>query len=233
MEEWIKTLLNSDQAGIMTLIGAFFLGMLGLVTCACNYALFAVVAGYSGTISKGENPKSAIPSGIAFLVGTVISMAAIGIIVGFAGRLIGTSSSTWWKAISGILCIFFGLWSMDFLPFRIPAIKIRHGQPKPGLIPALIFGLTVGGISIGLNSCCNPVFPIVLAATFIQGSTIWGLLLLTFFALGYSLPLTLGFTGINWGLGKLSGFVGKLTKIIPYVAGAVLVLMGFYFLLTI
>lgn len=233
MEEWIRTLLNSDQAGIITLIGAFFLGMLGLVTCACNYALFAVVAGYSASISKGEKPKSAIPSGIAFLVGTVISMAIIGIIVGFAGRMIGSSPSIWWKVISGILCIFFGLWSMDFLPFRIPAIKIGPGKIKPGILSALIFGLTVGGISIGLNSCCNPVFPIVLAATFIKGSTIWGLLLLVCFALGYSLPLTLGFTGINWGLGKLSGFVGKLSQIIPYVAGGILVLMGFYFLLTI
>jgi len=77
------------------------------------------------------------------------------------------------------------------------------------------------------------VFPVILAASFIKGSTVWGLLMLTVFASGYALPLALGFTGISWGLGKLAGPAGKLSKMIPAVGGALLILMGFYFLLTI
>lgn len=233
MDAWIRSLLDSGQSGILTLIAVFFLGMSAVVTCACNYALFAVVAGYSGSFSHNEKSKSAISGGIAFLAGAVISMALMGALFGYAGRLMGESSGNWWKISTGLICIFFGLWAIDFLPFRMPAIKAGKGKPKPGTLPAIIFGLTVGGISTAFNSCCNPVFPVILAASFIKGSTVWGLLLLTVFALGYAFPLALGFTGIRWGLGKLSGPAGKLSKIIPYVGGAILVLMGFYFLLTI
>jgi len=225
--------MDSSQSGILTLIAVFFLGIMAVIGCACNYALFAVVAGYSGSLSGKDKCKTAISGGIAFLAGAVISMAMMGALFGYAGRLVGASSGIWWKICTGLICIFFGLWSMDFLPFRIPSIKIGKGKPEPGILPAIIFGLTVGGISTAFNSCCNPVFPVILAASFIKGSTIWGLLMLTIFALGYAFPLALGFTGIGWGLGKLAGPAGKLSKIIPYAGGALLILMGFYFLLTI
>jgi cytochrome c biogenesis protein CcdA len=233
MDSWIKHLMDSSQSGILTLIAVFFLGMTAVIGCACNYALFAVVAGYSGSLSGKDKSKTAISGGIAFLSGAVISMALMGALFGYAGRLMGASSGSWWKISTGLICIFFGLWTMDFLPFRIPSIKIGKSNPKPGILPAIIFGLTVGGISTAFNSCCNPVFPVILAASFIKGSTVWGLMMLTVFALGYALPLALGFTGINWGLGKLAGTAGKLAKLIPYMGGAVLVLMGFYFILTI
>ena len=233
METWIKHLMDSSQSGIITLIAVFFLGMTAVISCACNYALFAVVAGYSGSLSGKDKSKTAISGGISFLAGAVISMALMGALFGYAGRLMGASSGNWWKISTGLICIFFGLWAMDFLPFKIPALKVGKGQPKPGILPAIIFGLTVGGISTAFNSCCNPVFPVILAASFIKGSTILGLLMLTVFALGYAFPLALGFTGIRWGLGKLARPAGKLSKIIPYTGGSLLVLMGFYFLLTI
>jgi cytochrome c biogenesis protein CcdA len=233
METWIKSLMDSGQPGILTLIAVFFLGMIAVVTCACNYALFAVVAGYSGSFSGEDKNKAALPGGLAFLTGAVISMALMGALFGYAGRLMGETPGNWWKIVTGIICIVFGLWAMDFLPFRIPSIRIGKKNPKPGILPAIIFGLTVGGISTAFNSCCNPVFPVILAASFIKGSSFWGLLMLTVFALGYALPLALGFTGIRWGLGKLAGPAGKFSKIIPYVGGTILVVMGFYFLLTI
>lgn len=233
MIDWIKSLMDSGQPGVLALMAVFFLGISAVFTCACNYSLFAVVAGYSGSLSGEEKNKAALPGGIAFLAGAVISMALMGALFGYAGRLMGSASSTWWKIVTGVLCIVFGLWSMDFLPFKIPLLKIGKGNPKQGILPAVIFGLTVGGISTAFNSCCNPVFPVILAASFIKGSTVWGLLMLTVFALGYGLPLALGFTGIRWGLGRLSGATSRVSKAIPVVAGAILVIMGFYFLFTI
>jgi cytochrome c biogenesis protein CcdA len=233
METWIRSLMESGQPGILTLLAVFFLGMTGVVTCPCNYALFAVVAGYSGSLPGEQRNKKALPGGIAFLAGAVISMAIMGALLGYAGRWMSTASGSWWKIATGSICIVFGLLSMDFLPFRIPAIKVGKGEPKPGILPAILFGLTVGGVSTAFNSCCNPLFPVILAASFISGSTLWGLLMLSIFALGFALPLALGFTGIRWGLGKLAGPVGRFSKVIPYVGGGILVIMGFYFLLTI
>jgi cytochrome c biogenesis protein CcdA len=233
MENWIKSLMDSGQPGVLTLFAVFFLGMTAVFTCVCNYALFAVVAGYSGSLSGEEKSKTALPGGLAFLAGAVLSMAFMGALFGYAGRLMGEASGSWWKITTGIICVVFGLWSMDFLPFKIPSLKIGKGKPKPGILPAILFGLTVGGISTAFNSCCNPVFPVILAASFIKGSMVWGFLMLTVFALGYAMPLALGFTGIRWGLGMLSTTLGKFSKVIPYVGGAILLIMGFYFLLTI
>lgn len=232
METWIRELLSPDNSGFIVLIAVFLLGILAVITCACNYALFAVIAGYSGSLSGAEKNKNAVPGGIAFLAGAVISMAIMGSLFGYAGRLMSSASPVWWKTVTGLLCIVFGLWSMDLLPFKIPSVKIGQKQAKPGGLAAIIFGLTVGGISTAFNSCCNPVFPVILAASFIKGSTIWGLTMLTVFAVGYALPLAIGFTGISWSLGRLSR-AGQIVRYIPYAGGALLILMGFYFLLTI
>lgn len=233
MEAWIKDFLNSGNSGFIVMLAVFLLGSFAVVTCACNYALFAVVAGYSGSLSGEEKSKQAVPAGIAFLLGAVISMAIMGSLFGYAGHLMSAASGTWWRMVTGSICIVFGLWSMDMLPFKLPSVRVGQKQPKPGLVPAIIFGLTVGGISTAFNSCCNPVFPVVLAASFINGSIVWGLTLLTVFALGYALPLAIGFTGIRWGLGRLSGRAVKITRLIPFLGGVLLIIMGFYFLLTI
>jgi cytochrome c biogenesis protein CcdA len=53
--------------------------------------------------------------------------------------------------------------------------------------------------------------------------------MLSLFALGYALPLALGFAGIRFGLGKLSRPVAQIIK---YAGGILLVALGFYFLIT-
>ena len=230
MEHWINQALNSGQSGIIVLFAVFIFGMIGVLTCACNFALFAVVAGYSGSAEVSDKPKTVFWSGIAFLAGAVITMAAIGALFGYAGKMVGTSFGLYWNIAAGLICIFFGLYSMDILPFRIPSIKVNTTNIKTGYLSAIIFGLTVGGISTAFNTCCNPIFPIILAASFVKGSTIWGLLMLSVFALGYAFPLTLAFAGIRLGIGKLSKSLNRIGTIIQYSGGALLVIMGFYFL---
>jgi cytochrome c-type biogenesis protein len=232
METWIHDVLNSGQAGISVLAALFLLGMIGVVTCGCNYAIFAVVAGYSGAQSSGSKAKTLIISGASFLLGAVIAMAAIGALFGYAGDLISNSFGNYWKVAAGLLCIFFGLYSMDLLPFDLPAFKFNRVTRKPGVLPAILFGLIVGGLATAFNTCCNPLFPIILAASFVKGSTLWGLLMLTSFALGYAFPLALGLVGIRLGVGKLSAAVSAAGNVIKYAGGILLVLMGFYFLLT-
>jgi cytochrome c-type biogenesis protein len=232
METWIHNVLNSGQGGISVLVALFFLGMIGVVTCGCNYAIFAVVAGYSGSQSSGAKTKTLVLTGIAFLLGAVLAMAAIGALFGYAGDLISNSFGNYWKIAAGLLCIFFGLYSMDFLPFSLPALKINKENQQPGVIPAILFGLIVGGLATAFNTCCNPLFPIILAASFVKGSAVWGLMMLSSFAFGYAFPLALGLVGVRLGVGKLSAAISAAGTAIKYAGGILLVLMGFYFLLT-
>jgi cytochrome c-type biogenesis protein len=188
-----------------------------------------MVAGYSGTGDAGVKSKNLVSVGVSFMAGSILSMAIIGGIFGFAGGMISASFANYWEIAAGLLCIFFGLYSMDFLPFKIPSLKVRTLKHEKGIFSSIIFGLTVGGIAAVLNTCCNPIFPLILATSFVKGSTLWGILMLSVFALGYTLPLLAVLVGFRLSLTKLSG----TTKVIQYTGGILLILVGFYFLVSV
>ena len=233
MESWINSILDSGQPGLTFLLAVFLLGMIGLVTCGCNYALFAVVAGYSGTGDSTVKTKNLVSSGISFLVGSIMSMALIGGIFGYAGGMINASFGNYWKIAAGLLCIFFGLYSLDFLPFKIPSLKVNTLRSKKGLFSSIIFGLTIGGIATIFNTCCSPVFPLILTTSFVKGSALWGVLMLSVFALGYTLPLAAVLVGLRLSIVKLSNAVSRTTRIVQYAGGILLIIAGFYFLMSV
>lgn len=229
MESWINSVLESGQVGIVPLIAVFLLGIISVVTCVCNYSLFAVVAGYSGATGTGDKQANLLWSGITFLLGAVLSMAILGALFGYLGNMVTVSFGMYGKIFAGILCVLFGIYSMDLLPLRMPSLNPDSFKRKAGIFSAILFGLTIGILSTAFNSCCNPVFPVILAVSFVKGSILWGLSMLSLFALGYALPLALGFAGIRFGLGKVSRPVAQIIK---YAGGILLVALGFYFLIT-
>ena len=232
MEEWIHQVLTSDQAGLTVLITVFFLGLISVFTCACNFTIIGVVAGYSGTIGATGKTKIVLLNGLFFLTGIIISMAIIGGIIGYASELISDSFGNYWKIAAGLVSVFFGLFSLDLLPFKIPGININSDNRKGGFFSSLVFGLAIGGLTLACNTCCNPVFPIVLAISFVKGSSIWGILLMLAYAIGYGLTLTAIIIGIGLGLGKTSKTFVNFGKGLKYTGGIIMIVVGFYLLIT-
>jgi cytochrome c-type biogenesis protein len=233
METWINQVLSSEHASILVLIAVFLMGALSVFTCACNFAIIGVVAGYSGASSTTSNTRSVIWKGLAFLIGTIVSMAIIGTLFGFAGKWISDSFGNYWKIAAGLIAILFGLYSMDLVPFKLPAVSIKAADSHQNIFTAVVFGLAVGGLSAACNSCCNPFFPVILAASFLKGSAVWGLMMLATFAMGFGLPLAIMIVGVSLGMGKMSKTLSLLATILKYVGGIVLVALGFYLLITI
>jgi cytochrome c-type biogenesis protein len=233
MEVWIQQVLNSDQAGFTVLSAIFLLGLISVFTCGCNFSIIALVAGYSGTTGAAGKSKTVIWNGIFFLIGMIVSMSVIGAIIGFASELISNSFGNYWKIAAGLISIFFGLLSMDFLPFKMPGISIIPKTPKAGIFSSILFGFTIGGLTLACSSCCNPVFPIVLAVSFVKGSVVWGTLLLFTYAIGYGLMFTLLLVGIGLGFGKASKSFNKFGTILKYAGGILMIVIGFYLLITI
>ena len=233
MGTWISQVLSSDHATVAVLPAVFVMGVISVVTCGCNFAIIGAVAGYSGASASNGKTKTAIVRGVAFLLGAIVSMALIGTLFGYAGQWVSASFGSWWKIAAGLVAIFFGLYSMDFLPFSIPGIVIKPSDSRQSIFSAILFGFTIGGLSSALNSCCNPLFPVILAASFVKGSAVWGLIMLTSFAAGYGLPLAAMIIGLSLGLGKISKTMAMVGTIVKYTGGIALVLLGFYFLLTI
>lgn len=231
MQEWIDQVINSDNISFSVLIAGFLLGALAAITSCCNFAVIGAVVGYSGSISVSQKKKSIVTSGLAFLLGTVISLAIIGGLTGYISNFIGESMGNYWKIFAGVISIFFGLATMNALPFKLPSVTFSKSKGS-GFFSSLIFGLMIGGLSTACNAACNPIFPIVLGAAFIKANFIWGMAILLSFALGYGLPLAAGMIGIGLGLGKLSKTFNTFNIAIKYIAGIILIVIGFYFLIT-
>ena len=233
METWIHQVLSNEHASIMILIAVLVMGILSVFTCACNFAIIGVVAGYSGASPGTGKPKMLIWKGLAFLLGTIISMSVIGALFGFAGKWISDSLGSYWKIAAGLVAIIFGLYSMELVPFKLPGISFKAKESQQNIFTAIIFGLAVGGLSAACNSCCNPFFPVILAASFVKGSAMWGFMMLTTFALGFGLPLAAMIIGVSLGVGKISKTLSTIVTVVKYTGGIALIGFGFYLLLSI
>jgi len=233
MNEWITSILSADQTGIIALVAVFLLGVVSVFTCACNFAVIGIVAGYTGTLGATGKRKTVIVCSLFFLLGTVVAMSALGAIIGFASEFISASMGSYWKIAAGIILILFGVYILDILPFKIPGISLNYHSKKSGVAGAILFGFVVGSLTSLGTLCCNPIFPIVVAASLVTGSTIWGFVLLFTYALGFGAILAVAMLGVGLGIGKLSQWLTKSTVFIKYVGGITLIVLGFYFILTI
>jgi cytochrome c biogenesis protein CcdA len=232
MDSWINQVLSSEQSSVMILLAVFLMGILSVFTCACNFSIIGIVAGYSGATSATGKARHLFWKGAAFLAGTVIAMSALGAIFGFASDLISDSLGNYWKIAAGLISILFGLFTMELIPFKLPGITFNPVASQQGLFSAIIFGLVVGGLSSACNTCCNPFFPVILAASFVKGSALWGFMMLTTFAIGFGLPLSAMIIGISFGVGKISKTLSMVVNVFKYAGGIALVALGFYLLLT-
>jgi len=233
MQEWISSVLSADQTGIIVIVAVFLLGIISVFTCACNFAVIGAVAGYTGTVSATGKTKTVIVSSLSFLLGTVIALSAIGCLIGYAGEFVSAAMGNYWKIAAGIIAIFFGIYTLDILPFKIKGITPNFQNQKGSIAGAVLFGFIMGG-AISLSSlCCNPIFPLVMAASFVKGSTLWGFFMLFSYALGYGVTLAVAMLGVGLGLGKISKLLTKFAVFIKYAGGIILIILGFYLLLTI
>ena len=233
MQEWLTSIANSEQTGIIALITVFLLGVISVFTCSCSFAVLGVVGGYTGTVSATEKTKTVVVSSLFFLVGVVVAMSALGFIIGFAAELISATTGNYWKIGAGIILIFFGVYILDIMPFKLPGISLNYQNKKNGIAGAVLFGLIVGSLTSLGTLCCNPIFPIVVAASLVKGSSFWGFILLFTYALGFGSTIAALMLGVGLGIGKISKLLSKSTVIIKYAGGITLIVLGFYFIITV
>ena len=233
MSEWINSIITSDQTGIVVFAAVFLLGVISTFTCACNFAVLGVLGGYTGAMSATGRTKTVVVSSVFFLLGIVIALSVFGCLIGFAGELVSVSMGNYWKIAAGVIAILFGIYTLDILPFKIKSISPNFQSKKGGVVGAIIFGFVMGGATSLGCLCCNPIFPVVVGASFLKGSTLWGVAMLFFYALGHGLTIAVAMLGVGLGLGKMSKLLSKFAVVIKYAGGITLIVFGFYLLLTI
>ena len=230
MWEWIRQVFDAPEFGIAVLPAALLLGSLTAVGSGCNVAILSGIAGYSAS-REGLRGRDALLACVCFMLGTILSLAALGALIGYLGEVGGKSLGRYGKMFAGFVMILFGFGALKLLPYRLPAFDPLKGRLPRGLSGAAVFGLAVGGGSTACTMlCCGPLLPVVLGLAALRGQSGWGALILTMFAVGYTVPMTAIMLGVS--LGRLSGIAKKATGPIRVVAGIVLIGAGFWLLAT-
>jgi len=167
------------------------------------------------------------------MIGTVISLAALGAVTSFIGHLAGAALGRYWRFAAGLLVVLFGLASLDFLPLRVPKFDLGGRVFGRGVTGAVLCGLAVGGAASACTVGCNPLLSLAIGAAVLKGTVVLGAAMLAVFALGFSLPLAAGLIGIGLGLGRFGDAAQRVMPLVRASASAVLVGVGFYLLATV
>jgi len=230
MLEYLTERLKQVASEPVGLVFALVLGVVSAATCACcTLPALGLLVGYSGTQASGKR-REAVKSVLYFTLGMILSMMIIGGIAGVVGQVAQASLGKYWKVFAGVVAVFLGLATLRLLPFNLSFGKAEWLMGKVGSLGSALAGLVLGGIVAACSLPCNPGIFIVMGAAILQGAVIWASLLLGMFAVGFAIPLAVVMLGVS--LGRVSLAAKGADTAIRWIAGLVLIIAGFYFLIT-
>jgi cytochrome c biogenesis protein CcdA len=230
MLEYVTNTLQQVASEPLGLVFALILGTLSAVSSACcTLPALGVLVGYSGA-QANDNRKTAVKTALLFTLGTIVSLMIIGGIAGFVGQVAQNALGRYWKIFAGIVAVFFGLATLKLLPFKLSLGNYGKAIHSSGKIGSVLAGIIMGGIVAVSSLPCNPGIFIVLGAAILQGLVVWAILLLAMFAIGFSIPLGAVLLGVS--LGKTTLVARNADIAIRCISGVILLVAGFYFLIT-
>lgn len=226
--EWAQQALGTGYVGAAALAGAAGLGMIMAVGSCCNLPVVLAVAGYAG--SRAEGGRGGLRSaGLGFFLGTLAAVMGLGLIIVSAGRFLGSVQGDGGRIAAGFIFLLFGLWAMEWLPFRLPGIAAPGPSRPRSVLGASLFGFAAGGATVLCSlSCSAPLLPLLAGLTSVQGSPWRAVMVLTMVALGYALALTAILLGVSFG--RAASFMKKIEKGVRLASGLALLAAGFWLL---
>ena len=208
-------------------VAAVFLGGILTASAPCVLAMIPLMMGFvAGHGDECPTVLRALGYSFLFVLGLAATFTVLGMLAALAGHIYGDVSSIWNWVVAAV-CLVMGLHLMGILNFTIPTPV--NVQPKiRGAVGALLLGLLFGVVSA---PCAAPILVVLL--TYLAGSgasvTYGGTLLLAY-ALGHSVLIIIAGTSMG-AARKLIESKGltRTTDVMRRAAGAVIVLVGAYF----
>jgi len=198
----------------ITLAGGVLAGM-----NPCCLALYPAAAGACCSVEQNQTLRRPFGNAVAFVLGMAISIAALGSIAAYVGRIadIGTPA----KYAIAAVPILMGVYRLGWI--KIPTLIPKTFQP--GFGGAFGTGLL---LSLVVGPCGTPILASVLSYAAYTKSFVYGGLLLFVYGMGIGLPLVLVGTATGSLLQKLD--CSRFGRLIDPILGASLLLLGFYLL---
>jgi len=214
----------------LSLIPAAFLAGILMFLAPCT---LPIVPGYlafiSGSVASGSEKSKVrgrlLINALAFVLGFSVVFILLGTSAGFLGSLLGP-----WRNLAsrlgGAVIILFGLTMLGLL--RLPALSSEHHIRLPKFLTLGRFesSMLVGALfALGWSPCIGPILGTILFLASGSATAASGALLLAVFSLGLGLPFILTALLMRSGQNAFGNW-GTASKILSYVGGCVLILLG-------
>ena len=214
------------SASAIAFIGCFLWGMVSVLFSPCHLASIPLIVAYVAGQETAVNPKRASLYAGAFTCGLFMTIALVGIICAWLGRILG-DLGIWWQVPVGVVLIWVALGMIGVEACTVSGSMLYRLNLR-GVPGAFGLGLAYGILS---GSCTFGFIAPILAVVTVQKELAAGSLMMILFALGHCLPIVIA--------GSSAALVRKLTENHVWQdagswfrkgAGVVVALMGIYFI---
>jgi len=156
------------------------------------------------------------------VIGLAIAFISMGVVSTLLGDLIA-GKFLYLEKVAGIVIVLFGiLMFFNINLFKKVTILNRLQSNSKGNLSGLFLGLTLGLIWI---PCIGPVLSSVLMSVASQGNLVNGIIMLSFYSLGFAIPML--FAGYSSQLFRQKiVFFREHPSLVRYISGGVLILFG-------
>jgi len=212
---------------LLAAAGSFFWGMISVLFSPCHLASIPLMVAYVAGQREVLAPRRAGLYAVLFSGGLFLSIAAVGTICALLGRMLG-DVGPYWQILVGLVLLWVALGMFDVQACSISGGGILHRLNLQGHSGAFLLGLAYGILS---GSCTFGFIAPILAIITIQQQVAMGLILITLFAVGHSLPIL--------AAGTSAALVGKMIENQAWQragdwfrkgAGGVIILLAIYFI---
>lgn len=189
----------------------------------CSLSAVPLVIAYVGGAAE-KNGKRAFFYSLMFALGTAVTFVSMAVIAVYAGRMLGFYWRPWLFFLA-FLMFAMALQMWEVINF-VPALNLIGKSRTRGAAGAFLAGVLAGIFS---SPCSTPVLIALLSVIAAKESLVWGVVLMLFYALGYSCLALIAGTSVGF-VQKLNAseryaFVAKTVKI---VTGTLILLIGVY-----
>jgi cytochrome c-type biogenesis protein len=220
--------INEWMAGAAALaaLGCFLWGMVSVLFSPCHLASIPLIVAYVAGQEQILQPRQASAYSIAFTLGLFITIAVIGIVCAFLGRMLGDVGN-YWQILVGLILLWVALGMMGVEACSTSG-SLLYRLNLRGIWGAFALGLVYGVLS---GSCTFGFIAPILAIITIQEKVGIGILFITLFALGHCLPIVIA--------GSSTAMVRKLIESRTWQgaglwfrkgAGVLIAVLGIYFI---
>lgn len=161
---------------------------------------------------------------VLIVLGLSITFIVMGVISSLFGGLLGGIMLRVERVV-GVIVVLMGILMMvNINPFSGITVFHRLQVSSGGRWSGLLLGLSLGIIWI---PCIGPILSGVLAMVAVEGKVLSGVVLLSVYSLGFSIPMLIAGYGLQFFRQKTSIARGH-PRIVRFVSGMILVLFGLY-----